>query len=106
MQEQIQCEYCGKKFSRDKQSGRKPKYCSTSHKQRAYNRRRISNYKSLLADVVEFIKELEHLKTKKNSRSAYGSRLYSDSELIDTKDPSSVLSQLANREDIKKELRR
>lgn len=46
------CAWCGGKFARPKGPGRPPRYCRSSHRQRAYESRRLAQVRGLAADDV------------------------------------------------------
>ena len=46
------CEWCGDRFKVRTGSGRRPKYCRPSHRQRAYEARRVATARGLGADEV------------------------------------------------------
>lgn len=46
------CAWCGGRFARPKGPGRPPRYCRPSHRQRAYESRRLAQVRGLAADDV------------------------------------------------------
>lgn len=48
----LRCAWCGGRFAVTKGPGRPPKYCRRSHRQRAYESRRIADERGLSADEV------------------------------------------------------
>ncbi len=46
------CEWCGERFAVRSGPGRKPKYCRPSHRQRAYEARRLANDRGIGPDEV------------------------------------------------------
>ena len=46
------CEWCGERFAVGGGPGRKPKYCRPSHRQRAYEARRLAGDRGIGADEV------------------------------------------------------
>jgi hypothetical protein len=46
------CEWCGERFALARGPGRPPKYCRKSHRQRAYEARRIADARGLGPDEV------------------------------------------------------
>ncbi len=97
----FKCEYCNKEFNRVNSKGPKPKYCSVGHRQRAFEVRRLSNYKSLLNDIVLLLKDLELLFN--TTYSGGGPPLSSqeiNNKILDVNKPGSLLGRIANRPDV------
>lgn len=52
LQRQGRCEWCGAEFPIPRGPGRRPRYCKRSHRQRAYEARKIAGERGLGADEV------------------------------------------------------
>lgn len=59
----LRCAYCRAKF-KPPARGRRPKYCSASHRQRAYERRREARRAEQLYPRLALGRDIDNIKTK------------------------------------------
>lgn len=55
----LTCEFCGHAFERPNVKGRSPRYCSASHRQRAYVARKIERLETENAELRDRVRQLE-----------------------------------------------
>jgi hypothetical protein len=59
------CEWCGERFARPSLKGPMPRFCSQSHRQRAYEQRRLA---ALIAKAIEFDRLTQSSPSRRNRK--------------------------------------